>query len=122
MPILNVEVVLLPNESLSPDLAAELANRAGDIFGSPPGSTWVKVHAIPCSQYSENGAAPLTEAAPVFVTILKAKSASVAERQAEVAKLAPAIAQTCGRPEMNVHILYQPEGAGRVAFGGRLCE
>ncbi len=38
----------------------------------------------------------------------------------EVAALTPAIAAICARLPENVHILYQPDGAGRVAFGGRV--
>ena len=34
MPILDVEIVLGPGESLHPELAGELADRAGKVFGA----------------------------------------------------------------------------------------
>jgi phenylpyruvate tautomerase PptA (4-oxalocrotonate tautomerase family) len=53
MPILTIEIILRPNESLRRGLAAELADRAGEIFGSAPGETWVKLTTIPAGQYAE---------------------------------------------------------------------
>jgi hypothetical protein len=38
----------------------------------------------------------------------------------EASRLTEIIAQVCQRPQENVHIFYLPEGAGRVAFGGKL--
>ena len=57
MPIVEVEIVLLPGESMRSGLAAEIADRCGEVFGSPPGSTWVKLRAIPCDHYAEAAAA-----------------------------------------------------------------
>ena len=45
---------------------------------------------------------------------------SFAELQTEVDRLTAAIAQICDRPAENVHIIYLPEGAGRIAFGGKV--
>jgi phenylpyruvate tautomerase PptA (4-oxalocrotonate tautomerase family) len=118
VPILDVEVVVRSEESLSPDLAARLADACGEIFGSAPGDTWVKVHAILRMRYAENGGNLPGDFYPVFVKVLKAKLPSPAAMQTEVAGLTSAVAQTCGRPQENVHIIYEPEGAGRVAFGG----
>jgi phenylpyruvate tautomerase PptA (4-oxalocrotonate tautomerase family) len=58
---------------------------------------------------------------PVFVSVLKVKLPSLESMQAEVAKLTEAVAQICGRPQENVHILFLPEAAGRIAFGGKLA-
>jgi len=57
---------------------------------------------------------------PVFVSVLKAKISSTDSLEVEVAKLTAVIAQICNRPEENVHIIYLPQGAGRVAFGGKV--
>jgi len=119
MPILNVEIVARPDEYLSPKLATELANRTGEIFGSAPGSTWVKVHLIARENYAENSSVS-EDIYPVFMSVLKAKLPSPDSLQAEVSKLTAAIAQVCGRPQENVHIVYLPAGAGRVAFGGKV--
>lgn len=118
MPILTVEIVTRPQEQFDSQLAAELADRSGQIFGSPPGNTWVKVRFIAPEHYAENDSQD--EVFPVFVSILKAKWPPANDRQAEIAQLAETIAQICTRPRENVHILYLPPGAGRVAFGGKL--
>ncbi|HEX5839525.1 MAG TPA: hypothetical protein VFY26_16940 [Anaerolineales bacterium] len=119
MPILSVEIVTRPGESLRLGLARELAYRTGEIFGSEPGGTWVKVHLLTRDGYAENDGTT-EESFPVFVSVLKAKLPVPEDLQEEVARLTDAVAQVCDRPRENVHIIYQPEGAGRVAFGGRL--
>ena len=119
MPILNVEIIIHPGEHFHPSLATGLADRTGEIFGSPPGNTWVTVHFTLRENYAENNSS--AEAIlPVFVTVLKNKLPSPDSLTDEVAKLTVVIAQICQRPEENVHVIYLPEGAGRVAFGGRL--
>ena len=119
MPILNVEIVMRPDEHIRPGLARELADRTGEIFGSSPGSTWVKVYPLAGENYAENKS-PFQDISPVFVSVLKATLASPNELQVEVTKLTAAVAKVCDRPEENIHILYLPEGRGRVAFGGSL--
>ena len=119
MPILNVEIVLRSDEHIRPDLAKELADRTSEIFGSLPGNTWVIVYPIARGNYAENNS-PLQDISPVFVSVLKAILPSPDILQAEVTQLTEAVAEVCGRPEENVHIIYLPEGTGRVAFGGRL--
>ena len=120
MPIVDVEIVLLPEESMRLGLAAEIADRSGQVFGSPPGSTWVKLRAIPCDHYAENGGGPPDGVYPVFVSVLKARLPSPEVLRAEVGGLTAAIAEATGRPTENVHIAYLPAGASRVAFGGNL--
>jgi phenylpyruvate tautomerase PptA (4-oxalocrotonate tautomerase family) len=121
MPILDIEIVTRFGESIPPELAKELADRAGEVFGSEPGMTWVKVHPLAHDLYAENSS--MTEDIfPVFVHVLKAKLPAPQELQEEVTRLTEAVARLCDRPRENVHILYQPEGTGRVAFGGRLVE
>ena len=120
MPILDVEIVLGPGESLDPAPASELADRAGEVFGAAPGTTWVKLRAIPAEHYAENQTGRPSDVYPVFVSILKAKLPPLDQRQSEVARLTEAIARICRRRPENVHILYLPEGAGRMAFGGTL--
>ncbi|MBK6506550.1 MAG: hypothetical protein IPG02_13005 [Ignavibacteria bacterium] len=119
MPILSVEIVTRPDEQLRPELAAELSDRTGEVFGSAPGTTWVKVVLIPEEHYSENDCTS-GSIHPVFVSVLKEKLPSPESMQAEVAKLTEVIAQICARPLENVHIIYLPEAAGRIAFGGKL--
>lgn len=120
MPILDVEIVLLPGEAVRSGLAAEIADRCGQVFGSPPGSTWVKLRAIPCDHYAESGGGPPGGVHPIFVSVLKAWLPAPDVLRAEVARLTAAVAEVTGRPAENVHIVYLPAGAGRVAFGGEL--
>ena len=120
MPILDVEIVLEPGESLHPELAGELADSAGEVLGAAPGTAWVKLRAIPAEHYAENQTGRPNDVYPVFVSVLKAKLPPIDERQREVTRLTEAIARTCRRPPESVHILYLPEGAGRMAFGGTL--
>lgn len=118
MPILEIEIVLKDGETLAPTLACALADAAGQVFGSPPAGTWVRLRGLPGQQYAENDSPPGPH--PVFVSVLKARMASAEATQAEVSRLTPLIAKLCDRPAENVHIIYQPEGFGRAAFGGEL--
>ena len=120
MPILDVELVLRPDEDLPANLARQIAVRAGEVFAAPPGTTWVKLRTLAATHYAENDAEHGLDVYPVFVTVLKAQLPEPAALQAEVAALTDALAEACGRPPENVHILYLPAGAGRMAFGGKL--
>jgi phenylpyruvate tautomerase PptA (4-oxalocrotonate tautomerase family) len=120
MPILDVEIVLRPGEPLGSDIAARLARQVAETLSSALGQTWIKVRALPKEQYAENGTGPAEGVCPVFVSVLKAKLPSPEALQAEVSRLTQTIAQVCARSPENVHIVYEPEGAGRAAFGGKL--
>jgi phenylpyruvate tautomerase PptA (4-oxalocrotonate tautomerase family) len=120
MPILDIEIVIRPGETLDHKLAVELANRAGEIFAAPPGSTWVKLRTLSHENYAESGGNSPVDFFPVFVSVLTARLPVPDKMQIEVAKLTAAIARACDRPEENVHIVYLPEGAGRVSFGGKI--
>jgi phenylpyruvate tautomerase PptA (4-oxalocrotonate tautomerase family) len=120
MPILEIEIVTRPAEVLRSDLAAEIADRAGEVFGSAPGATWVRVHALPAESYAENGGGPPAGVYPVFVSVLKSKLPDATGLEREARQLAETVGRTCSRHPENVHILYLPEGAGRVAFGGNV--
>ena len=119
MPILHVEIITQPDEHFPPTLSFELARRNGEIFGSKPGNTWVAVHFTASENYAENDSLS-EDICPVFVTVLKNKLPARDSLEAEVAQLTPVIAHICNRPEENVHIIYLPQAAGRVAFGGKL--
>ena len=119
MPIADVEIVLRPGEVLRPEMAAELANELGEIFQSSPRGTWVRVRCLPADHYAENSGRP-AEVYPIFVSILKAILPVAHEIDMEVARITGAVAQICGRPSENVHVIYQPEARGRVAFGGKI--
>jgi phenylpyruvate tautomerase PptA (4-oxalocrotonate tautomerase family) len=121
MPILEIEIVTRPGEALPAGLAAALANRTAQVLGAAPGSVWVKMRALPAQDYAENaGDGPAEAVFPVFVSVLKARLPAPEAIAAEAAALAAAVAHLCERSADEVHILYLPEGAGRMAFGGKL--
>jgi phenylpyruvate tautomerase PptA (4-oxalocrotonate tautomerase family) len=119
MPILDVEIVVGETESTSA-LSAAVADGAARVFGSSPGNTWVRLRELPRDRYAENGGGPDPTTRPVFVSVLKAELPAEPQLAEEVAALAREIAAACNRPVENVHVIYEPAAAGRVAFGGRL--
>lgn len=120
MPILEVELVLRPDEQLSGDLTASIANAAAEVFRSRPGRTWVKLRTLAPEAYAEDADGLPLEVYPVFVSVLKAEIPPADELATEIAGLTRAIAAACDRPSQNVHIRYEPAVSGRMAFGGRL--
>lgn len=122
MPILDVEVVIPPGGELPDGMPAAIADAAAGVFRTPPGMTWVRLHELPGDRYSENGGASGADLRPVFVRVLRAALPGALELQAEVSALAAAIAGVCGRRVEDVHILYDPPAAGRIAFGGMLLQ
>ena len=119
MPILDVAIVESPGSSRQPDLARRIADAAAEALGAAPQSVWVRVSTIAPTDYAENGGTP-ADAAPVFVTILGKSPPQGASLAAEVAALTTAIAHACGRTPKDVHLIYEPPGRDRVAFGGRI--
>jgi len=119
LPIVDIEIVLKPDELITSRLVSELADKLGTIFNSAPRSTWVKIFEIPGHLYAENQG---MEAGiyPIFVSILKSNLPTPEDMQMEVEKITETIAQISGRPTSNVHIIYEPKGSQRAAFGGRL--
>ena len=120
MPILEIEVTVGSGESLEPDSAQNLANAAGEVFGSSPGKTWVRLRTLPRGMYAENHT-PLPElVSPVFVSVLKSEESDPEKRTEEIQALTEQISNVLNRPKENVHILYLSKAADRMAFGGQL--
>jgi len=120
MPILEVEVVLKDGEILDPRAAARIADAAASVFGASHGNTWVRLRTLLPSAYAEDAGGPPDGVFPVFVSVLKARRGSLGETACEAERLTRAIAPILKRPPENVHVLYEPDGAGRVSFGGSL--
>ena len=129
MPVLDIEIVASnpthpstgSGQVLPANLTQSLADAAAQVFGTPQGTVWVKVRVIPSVQYAEDNGTPLG-VYPVFVTVLKSRVPEGSALEDEIARLTQVIARVLNRPDTNVHILYQPDGAGRVAFGGKLVK
>jgi phenylpyruvate tautomerase PptA (4-oxalocrotonate tautomerase family) len=118
MPIVDVEIV--GSEPVANDLASRLADMAGQVFGSPPASTWVRVRLLPRHLYAENGTQTPAGWHSVFVTVLKAQRPTGAALETEVRALTEGVATICSQSPERVHILYESDAQGRIAFGGRL--
>jgi len=122
MPILDIELVASDSTSSLPaDLTQSLADAVAQVLGTPQGKVWVKVRIIPSTQYAEDNGTPLG-VYPVFVTVLKSRIPEGSALKNEIAQLTKVVANVLNRPDTNVHIFYQPDGAGRVAFGGKLVK
>lgn len=122
MPILDVEIVVKDKEATTAGLASAIADAAGEVFATQLGRTWVRMRTLPRDSYAENGGGPADGILPVFVTVLKAQKPDGTKLKEEIRQLTGQVARICGRPEENVHILYLPDAAGRIAFGGLLRE
>lgn len=119
MPIVDVEVVA---HTLPAGLAGKLADAAGRVFESAPGTTWVRLRALDPACYAENGGAQVADAGPVFVTVQKRAMPAPADLAREISTLTEAIAGAVGCPAHRVHVQYAPAAAGRQAFGGTLVK
>jgi phenylpyruvate tautomerase PptA (4-oxalocrotonate tautomerase family) len=118
MPIVDVEIITA--ESLDKGLGAAIAEMAAQVFGGPPGSIWVRIRALPPEHYAENGVAVPEGWSSVFVTVCKARRPTGVALESEVRALTEGVARVCGRSVEHVHILYEPDAQGRIAFGGKL--
>lgn len=121
MPIVDIEIVGAA-DAASAALVQALADRAGRIFASPPGTTWVRVRALPAWGYAENEAAVAANDRPVFVTVTRRHVPAAPALAEEIGALTRAVAELVGRPAEHVHVTYEPAAAGRAAFGGEVVE
>ena len=117
MPILEIEIV--GDSTPDKNLASRIALSSGKILETKPGHTWVKVRTLPTDSYAENESC-FNEVKPVFVSVLLANLPSEDERARLATRLTEAVSAETGRPKDNVHLFFQPEGAGRASFGGEL--
>ena len=122
MPIVDVQVVYKRVGQIRSVSAEALANALGDVFGSAPGHTWVRTHAILDAAYAENGVRLKGSELPAFVTVLHTHPPVGEALAAEVRAVTAAVAKCIARPISRVHVQYAPPGAGRQAFGGKLVE
>jgi hypothetical protein len=79
----------------------------------------VKLHGLPANLYAENGEEQ-TSIYPVFVKIIKSTLPNITKLQDEANRISIAVANIVERPAENVHVIFEPDGTGRVAFGGKL--
>lgn len=117
MPIVDVEMVFRAGETMPDGLASTLADAIGEVFGAEPGKVWVRVRTLAESHYAEN----LSEAPrPVFVTVLASAPPTGDLLRLQCDQLCQTVARICRYAPENVHVLFEPTAAGRIAFGGVL--
>lgn len=114
MPI--VDITLIGEACLADTASAGLARAIGQALGAAEGSVWVTLIRRPTADYAENGPPP--EPRPVFVRVL-AEGDNGSVRAAQARAIAGAVAAELSRPVERVHVILEPDAAGRVYFGGR---
>lgn len=121
MPIVDVELVGAVPAEVGSGLAQRLADRVGDVLGSRPQGTWIRLRFLAEQNYAENLDGPPPERIePVFVSILQAELPPEQQLAELAGRLATAIGAACSRPVANVHVLFEAAAVGRLAFGGKL--
>lgn len=122
MPILEVEIVCSQGDSLDTNWAQQIADLAANVFETGPGHTWVKLRKLERSCYAENAMPDDAVPSPVFVNVTKKEMGDVDDIRQEMKELSKGIAEVVGRPCEHVHIKFEPDAVGRIAFGGNLVE
>ncbi len=121
MPIVQLQLVIRDDsERVAHETLQLLADELGEHFQSGTAATWVKVDYIPFEQYAENRETLRDDARPTLVHVLKYKIPEQERLAQEAKELARIVANALLRPERHTHIIYEPDGNGRVAFGGLL--
>lgn len=111
-----IDITLIGEVGAAPAPCAELAQAIGQALGAAEGSVWVTLTQRPAGDYAENGPPP--EPLPVFVRVL-AHGDEPGRRAAQARAIAAAVAARLGRPGERVHVIFEPDAAGRVYFGGQ---
>lgn len=123
MPIVRLEIIEDAEPKPLPDGALQrVADDLGDVFESGEGGTWVRARTVARQDYAENGAQLNDSMRPVLVYIIKYRLPPLADRREEAAEVARCVAAALERPVENTHVIFEPAGQGRVAFGGVLRE
>jgi hypothetical protein len=92
------------------------------VLDTQPGRLWLRLHALPGSNYAENGAPLAPSELPIFVTVLHARRPEDDALRVQALALTQAVAAAVARAQTQVHVTYAASGAGRMAFGGNLVE
>lgn len=116
MPILDVEIV---GNIEQQGIAQTIADAAGRVLKTGPGRTWVKVRFLNSNNYAENGEGS-TNLKPVFVSVLLGGCDDLNQKEEIAQRLAKTFSEVLGRPAENIHVLFEPNALGRIAFGGSL--
>src|SRR6185295_8926235 len=122
MPIVDVTIVVGPDEQIAAGLTQTLADEVGHVLNSARGQIWVRLHPLTQDHYAENNSSVGSTDLPVFVVVLTRELPDRSQLDGAIAKLTQAISEVTGRPSDRVHIEYASSAVGRVAFGGKLVK
>ena len=121
MPIVRLKLFVRHDaERLGKDTLQTLADELGVYFESEPSGTWVEVEYLSVEQYAENRRELPADMRATFVYVLKYDLPAEEEVAREAMDLARLVSKRLQRPRRNTHVIYEPPGKGRIAFGGRL--
>ena len=122
MPIVDIEFLTNTTDAAAIDKESLqcVTDELGELFRSAPGGTRVRLRRIDPNAYAENGTATESQAAPVFVSVLRADVPEAAALRREMAGVADIVSRALDHPRENMHVLYAPEARGRIGFGGVL--
>lgn len=122
MPVIDVILVVAPDERVDGECSSRIAQAASQCLGSRPGGTWVTFRTIGENNYAEDNGGPPDGVRPAFVRVLLFDTGDLQQRRIWARDLADALSPILKRPTENIHIFFEPPGRGRVAFGGQLRE
>lgn len=121
MPIVTIECVISDNSDKQNEAELRsLTDSLGEVFSSPPGGTWVRMHYLDQHDYAENRTNPKDTPTPTFVHILMRELPSLDDREKLAKQIAEVTSNALRRSRDLTHVIFEPEGFGRVAFGGNL--
>lgn len=119
MPIFELELVTAePSDPPGGPVVQELADALAGAVDGAEAETWVRLRTLPRSQYAENGRDLPEDVEPVFVSVTHRHRPTGADREAEAGTVADTVGEILDRSSDAVHVIYEPDGADRVAFGG----
>lgn len=118
MPIVEVEVVGQSEAEFDRLSGPDLARALGRVFGSRPGTVWVKLRFLGSASYAENEIAVGSFELPAFVSVLHARLPQGEALVIEAKAITQTVASFLGRDSGRIHVRYEPAAAGRQAFGG----
>ena len=122
VPIVRLRLLIRDDaERIRRETLQALADDLGRYFESKPGETWVEADYLPAEQYAENLCELAGNVKPTLVYVLRHRLPNREELAREATELACIVAERLQRPRRNTHIIYEPAGKGRVAFGGALA-
>lgn len=121
MPIIRLKLLIRDDaERIEHETLQQLADDLGRYFESEPAGTWVEAEYLPFEQYAENLIELDEGVKPTRVYVMRHDLPNEEKLAQEAGELARIVAKRLRRPRRNTHIVYEPAGKGRVAFGGTL--